>query len=95
MNCGSRPNAFRYELKTKVYRSSKRPIVYRMGRCGIIDNRKDIQRVKKHILLEEINDIKRLSYYFNSEYYKNGYIDTKYYFNELKRKKYINSFKHK
>jgi hypothetical protein len=66
-----------------------------MDKRGIIDNRKDIQIVKKYTLLEEINEIRRLSYYFNTKYYENGYIDTKYYFNELKKQKYLNTFKHK
>ena len=97
MNCGSHPNTFRDQLRRKVFSSPNKPIVYTMDKRGIvcIDNRKDIQIEKKYTLLEELNEIKRLSYYFNTEYYNNGYIDTKYYFNELKKQKYLNTFKHK
>ena len=100
MNCGLHPSTFKYQLNRKVYESSNKPIIYWINRDGFIDNTKDRWRKNKEIgekemLLDEIADIKRLSYYFYKKYINNSYIDTKYYFKELKRRKHINTFKHK
>jgi hypothetical protein len=100
MNCGTKPSAFRYELLRKVFSSSNKPIIYWMNSDGFIDNTKDRWRKDKEIgqketLLDEIADIKRLSYYFYKKYSINGYLDIEYYFNLLKKQKYINTFKHK
>lgn len=100
MNCGLNPNTFRYELLTKVFSSSYKPIIYWKDRDGFIDNSndrwiKDSQLCKKVTLLNKIANIKRRDYDFNTKYISNGYLDIEDYFNELKKQKYINSFKHK
>lgn len=52
---------------------------------GFIDNTKDRWRsdemiCKKELLLDDIGEMKHIDYHINYLYYKNSYLELKYYF---------------